>query len=319
MSHCRCRRWFLSGLATLSLLCCGLVAPAEAVSGLPIVLPEGQWQPLLQRQNPLLQANLTRALKQRSLWHCLLAEDRMAVGLVDLSEVRSPRFAQVNGNSMMYAASIPKLAVLLAAFQGFENRTLPQTPQVMLDLNEMIRESSNSAAAAMIERLGLTKIESLLLSPRYKFYDPRLGGGIWLGCTFASGGDRRPDPIKDLYLAATATQVCRFYYQLAYGRLINPKRSVEMLQVMSDPGLHDKFVTVLEHSLPAGRIFRKNGTFRTTHCDSVLVWGEGWRRYILVGMVEDAQGEQILRELVPVAERVLQQSQARSRSTPYTY
>ena len=320
MSQCRCRRWFLSGLAAISLLCCGIVAPAEAVSGLPIVLPDGQWQPLLQRQNPLLQANLTRALKQRSLWHCLLAEDRMAVGLVDLSDVRSPRFAQVNGNSMMYAASIPKLAVLLAAFQGFENRTLPQTPQVMLDLNDMIRESSNSAAAAMIERLGLTKIESLLLSPRYKFYDPRQGGGIWLGATFASGGDRRPDPIKDLYLAATATQVCRFYYQLAYGRLINPKRSVEMLQVMSNPGLHDKFVTVLEHSVPAGRIFRKNGTFRTTHCDSVLVWGEGWRRYILVGLVEDAQGEQILRELVPVAERVLQQSQTKSRSTPkYTY
>ncbi len=106
----------------------------------------------------------------------------MAVGLVDLSDVRSPRFAQVNGNSMMYAASIPKLAVLLAAFQGFENRTLPQTPQIMLDLNDMIRESSNSAAAAMIERIGLSKIESLLLSPRYQFYDPRQGGGIWLGC-----------------------------------------------------------------------------------------------------------------------------------------
>ena len=320
MSQCRSRRWFLSGLAAISLLCFCFVAPAKAFPGLPIVLPQGQWQPLIQRQDPILQANLTRTLKQRSLWHCLLAEDKMAVGLVDLSDVRSPRFAQINGNSMMYAASIPKLAVLLAAFQGFENRTLPQTPPIMLDLNDMIRESSNSAAAAMIERIGLNQIESLLLSPRYKFYDPRQGGGIWLGYTFSSGGDRRPDPIKDLYLAATATQVCRFYYQLAYGRLINPKRSLEMLQVLSNPGLHDKFVTVLEQSVPPNRIFRKNGTFRTTHCDSVLVWGEGWRRYILVGLVEDARGEQILRELVPVAERVLQQSQAKNRPTSrYTY
>jgi beta-lactamase class A len=320
MSQCRFRRWFLSGLAAISLLCIGIAAPAEAISGLPIVLPQGQWQPLLQRQNPLLQANLTRALKQRSLWHCLIAEDRMAVGLVDLSDVKAPRFAQVNGNTMLPAASIPKLAILLAAFQGFENRTLAQTPQVMFDLNDMIRESSNSAAAAMIERIGMTKIEYLLLSPRYKFYDPRQGGGIWLGSTFSSGGQLCPDPMKDLNLAATATQVCRFYYQLAYGRLINPKRSAEMLLVMSNPGLQDKFVPVLERSLSPHRIFRKNGNFRTAHADSVLVWGEGWRRYILVGLVDDARGEEILRELVPVAEQVLQQSQTKSRSTPkYTY
>ena len=58
----------------------------------------------------------------------------------------------------------------------------------------------------------------------------------------------------------------------------------------------------------------------TTHCDSVLVWGEGWRRYILVGLVEDAGGEQILRELVPVAERVLQQSREKNPPTSrYAY
>jgi beta-lactamase class A len=320
MNQGRFRRWFFSALLALSLLCFGMAAPAEAVSGLPVVLSQGEWQPLLKRQNPLLQANLARALRQRSLWQCLLAEDKMAVGLVDLSDVKAPRFAQVNGNTMLPAASIPKLAILLAAFQGFENRTLPQTPQVMFDLNDMIRESSNSAAAAMIERIGMTKIDYLLLSPRYKFYDPRQGGGIWLGSTFSSGGQLCPDPMKDLNLAATATQVCRFYYQLAYGRLVNPKRSAEMLQVLSNPGLHDKFVIALEHSLTPDRIFRKNGTFRTAHADSVLVWGEGWRRYILVGLVDDARGEEILRELVPVAERVLQQSQTRSRSIPrYTY
>ena len=115
-----------------------------------------------------------------------------------------------------------------------------------------------------------------------------------MGSTFASSGERHPDPLKDLLQAATATQVCRFYYQLAYGRLINTQRSTQMLQVLSNPGLHDKFVSVLEQSISPDRIFRKNGTFGTTHCDSVLVWGEGWRRYILVGLVEDAQGEQIL-------------------------
>jgi beta-lactamase class A len=313
----RCRGLF--GPVVFGLLSFLLAAKALAVPGLPIILPEGQWRPLVQWQNAALQANLARSLNQRTLWRCLVAEDRMAVGLVDLADLVKPRFARINGNSMMPAASIPKLAVLLAAFQGFENRTLPQTPHMMLELNDMIRESSNSAAARLIERLGLHTIESLLFNPRYRFYDPRQGGGIWLGSTFSSSGERYPDPIKDLYLAATATQLCRFYYQLAYGRLINVKRSTQMLQVMSNPGLHDKFVSVLEQSLPPDRMFRKNGTLRTTHCDSVLVWGEGWRRYILVGLVEDSQGEQILRELVPVAEQVLRQNRGRNRSTGDTF
>ncbi len=318
----RQRRLWPWGFSGLVLLCLVFYPAAKvmAVPGLPISLPQGQWQPLGQRQDPELQATLARNLKQHSLWNCLIAADKMAVGLVDLSNPQAPRFAQVNGNTMMYAASLPKIAVLLAAFQGFEERTLLQTPQVMLDLNDMIRESSNSAAAIMIHRIGLSKIQSLLFNPRYRFYDFRQGGGIWVGSTFASSGERHPDPLKDLLQAATATQVCRFYYQLAYGRLINTQRSTQMLQVLSNPGLHDKFVSVLEQSISPDRIFRKNGTFGTTHCDSVLVWGEGWRRYILVGIVEDAQGEQILRDLVPVAERVLRQAKTRSGSTSrYSY
>jgi beta-lactamase class A len=320
MSRCCFWKWGFSGLVVLGVILLYPVVQVMAVPGLPITLPQGQWQPLVQRQDPELQANLAKSLKQRSLWQCLIAEDKMAVGLVDLSNPQAPRFSQVNGNTMMYAASLPKIAVLLAAFQGFEDRTLSQTPQVMMDLNEMIRESSNPAAAIMINRIGLSKIESLLFNPRYRFYDLRQGGGIWVGSTFSSYGERCPDPLKDLYQAASATQVCRFYYQLAYGRLINTKRSIQMLQVLSNPGLHDKFVASLEQSISPDRIFRKNGTYGTTHCDSVLVWGEGWRRYILVGLVDDARGEQILRELVPVAERVLRQSQVRSRApSRYSY
>jgi beta-lactamase class A len=308
------RRREFTVLVLIFLVLCPL-AEGMAVPGLPVIVPQSQWQPLERWQDPELQANLARTLKQRSLWQCLISEHKMAVGLVDLSNPKAPRFAQVNGNTMLSAASIPKLAVLLAAFQGFEDRTLPQTPQITLDLHDMIRESSNSATANLIARLGLSKIESLLLNPPYRFYDPNQGGGIWLGTTFASYGERRGDPLKDLYLAATANQVCRFYYLLAYGKLINSKRSIQMMQVLSNPELHDKFVAVLERSMSTYRIFRKNGTYRTTHGDSVLVWGEGWRRYILVGLVEDGQGEQILRDLVPVAERVLRQTQGRSGAT----
>lgn len=282
--------------------------PVMAAPGLPITLPPGSWQPLEQRQDPALQLQLTRTLKQRPGWQALITTQKMAVGLVDLSDPQAPRFAQVNGGVMLYAASLPKIAVLLAAFQAVENRTLALSPQIKQDLEDMIRQSSNPAAARLINRLGLQSIVSLLFNPRYRFYDVRQGGGIWVGSTFSSQGERFSDPLKDLHQAANATQVCRFYYALAYGRLINPRRSAQMLEVMSRPELPDKFVRVLQNSVPPDRIFRKNGTFQTTHGDSVLVWGEGWRRYILVGLVEDAQGEQILQDLVPVGERLLRQT-----------
>jgi hypothetical protein len=33
----------------------------------------------------------------------------------------------------------------------------------------------------------------------------------------------------------------------------------------------------------------------------VIVWGDVWRRYVLVAMVEDESGEAILRQFLPVA------------------
>ncbi|MGQ9919725.1 MAG: serine hydrolase [Desulfobacca sp.] len=275
---------------------------------LPLSVPPARWRPLAECQDVSLQKALTGALGQRPSWRELLAARRLAVGLVDLADPRVPRFAQVNGDTMMYAASLPKIVVLLAAFHGMAAGRLPETPQMWRELRAMIRESSNPAAAWLIQRLGLPYIQSILFQPHYRFYRPRQGGGLWVGSTFASGGPQAPEPLQDLTQAATATQVCRFYYLLASGRLLNPAACRQMLEIMAYPGLKDKFVAALDGTVPPDHLFRKNGTFSTTHVDSVLVWGQGWRRYILVGLVEDARGEQVLRELLPLAERVLRQS-----------
>lgn len=229
----------------------------------------------------------------------------MSVGLVDLNSPKMPRFAQVNGDTMMYAASIPKLLILLAACQGFENCTLKETPLIDADLTEMIRLSSNAAANRMIDLIGLPKIESLVFHPRYCFYDVKRGGGLWLGGRYASYGERNTDPLKDILHAATARQVCNFYYLLAYGKLINQKRSRQMLEILSQPKLHDKFVSALEKTVPPDRLYRKSGTYSIWHSDSVLVWAGHGRRYILAALLESDQGEQILRDLVPAVEQIL--------------
>jgi beta-lactamase class A len=297
-------------VAALGFLAMGLNLAEAGPPRLPLSVSAAEWQPLSQRQDQKLQARLEQALKQHAAWQPLLAQGKMSVGLVDLSNLKTPRFAQVNGNTMMYGASLPKLMILLAAFQGFEDGTLKDTPEVHRDLIEMIRRSDNPASSRMIGRIGLKKIEALASNQRYQFYEPKKGGGIWLGGTYAHGGELNPEPITGLSHTATAYQLCRFYYLLAYGKLISPERSRQMLKILAFPDLPGKFVSVLETSVPPNYLYRKSGEVRGFHADSILVWGEAtWQRYILVSMIDDAGGEQILKDLVPVAEKVLRPNQ----------
>ncbi len=294
-------------IAALGVLALGLNLAEAGPPSLPLGVSGSEWRPLSQRQDQGLQARLELALKQHASWQPLLAQGKMSVGLVDLSNPKAPRFAQVNGDTMMYGASLPKLMILLVAFQGFEDGSLKDTSEVHRDLIEMIRRSDNLAASRMISRIGLRKIEALASDRRYQFYDPKKGG-IWLGGTFSHGGETNPEPITGLSHTATAYQLCRFYYLLAYGRLISPERSRQMLKILAFPDLPGKFVSVLEPAVPPNRLYRKSGEVRGFHADSVLVWDTGWRRYILVAMIEDGRGEQITKELVPVAEQVLRPS-----------
>jgi beta-lactamase class A len=297
-------------VAALGVVALGLNLAEAGPPSLPLSVAGPAWQPLSQRRDPRLQARLEQALQQHAAWRPLLAQGKMSVGLVDLSNPKAPRAALVNGDTMMYGASLPKLMILLAAFQGFEDGSLKDTPEVHRDLIEMIRRSDNLAASRVIGLIGLRKIEALASDRRYRFYDPKKGG-IWLGGTYAHGGDKNPEPITGLSHTATAYQLCRFYYLLAYGRLISPERSRQMLKILAFPDLPGKFVSVLEKDVPPNYLYRKSGEVRGFHADSILVWDAGWRHYILVAMVEDGRGEQMLKELVPVAEAVLKPSRPR--------
>jgi beta-lactamase class A len=152
--------------------------------------------------------------------------------------------------------------------------------------------------------VGLNQIIKVLTDQRYHFYDDK-DGGLWMGKRYAKKGKRIGDPLHNLSHGATALQVCRFYYMLAMGKLVSRERSAQMLQYLIHPELHHKFVNTLEKIVPDAKIYRKSGTWRNYHSDSALVWGTKWRRYIVVGLVEDSRGEQILRNLIPVVEQVL--------------
>lgn len=96
---------------------------------------------------------------------------KLCIGLVDMRNPDQVKFARVNGNHMMYAASLPKIAVLLSDTDAIEKGELKETEKVKADMRLMIAKSDNSATTRMIDRIGLDKIAEVMQDPRYGFYD----------------------------------------------------------------------------------------------------------------------------------------------------
>lgn len=280
--------------------------PVFSQATLPIAMPVERLTPLKNLVDGDLQMKLQEIIDANPGWRNLVASKKLAIGLVDLKNPLKPRFARLNGNEMMYAASLPKIAILLASMDAIDKGELTEDEEIVNDMSRMISYSDNHASTRMIDRLGYRKIEKVLTDPHYRLYDRNDHGGLWVGKRYAAAGPRYPDPIKGLSHAATVSQVCRFYYMLAMGQLVNRERSQQMLEIMDNPALHHKFVNTLDRVAPGAHVYRKSGSWKIYHADSALVWDENPdRRYILVALAESEDGEQIIREMVNVAEKAL--------------
>ena len=249
-----------------------------------------------------LRAKLDVRLKANPVWRKLIAQKRMSVGIVDLDG--KPRYAAVNPRHMMYAASLPKIAVLAAAHDAIERGELRETAEVKRDMRLMIAKSNNAATTRMIDRVGFENIERTMTDPDLKLYDPEYGGGLWVGKRYAAGGRRHPDPMKGISHAASVEQICRFFYLLHNDNLVSEESSQKMREYLVDPELHHKFVSVLDRRAPEAKVYRKSGSWSTYHADVAMVQGPE-RNYIITALVDDARGEQIIRELGRVLDNLL--------------
>lgn len=267
-------------------------------------LPSEIAEPIFNIDDGPLQVFLEQEINKQPYWKKLARQKRLSIGVIDMNNTDYVQYAGINSEEMMYAASLPKIAVLLASMDAIECGDLKATPSVKNDMKLMISKSNNQATTRMIDRVGFKRISDVLTDSKYKFYDYEKGG-LWVGKRYAAAGKRVPDPLKGLSHAASVKQVCRFYFQLATGNLVNRERSKEMLDIMENPALHHKFVNTLDRIAPDARLFRKSGSWRNYHSDSVLVWGEDGRKYILVALVDDPNGEQIIRNLVVPVEKVI--------------
>jgi beta-lactamase class A len=198
---------------------------------------------------------------------------------------------------MMYAASLPKIAILLGAFERIANGDMTLDDKTQEKLGLMIRNSSNQAATEILNQVGKAYLADLLQSPRYRLYDPERNGGLWVGKEYSKSGAWKRDPLHNLSHGATALQVARFYYMLQTGQLVSPEHSQQMKAILADPAIKHKFVKGLESKHLDSRIYRKSGTWKQYHSDSAIIEHDG-HRYIAVALAKSPLGGKWLSDLI---------------------
>ena len=150
----------------------------------------------------------------------------------------------------------------------------------------------------------------ILRDPRYCLYEDGVGG-LWVGRAFEKGGESYRDPLKSISHGATARQTARFYALLDDEQLVTPTWSRRMLSWMSPPEYHHKFVRGLAQRPRVNFVARKSGTWEDFHADSALIQ-HGHRRYVLVALAHHPDGEEMLREIAPLADDLIENGDHRS-------
>ena len=270
---------------------------------------------LLPSPDPALQTALEGLLESLDL-RPLVSARRLAVSLLDLSEPECERYAGLNDRQTIYAASLPKIGVMLGAFEAIERGLLRHTAALESALERTIRLSSNNDASRLIQGVGFDLIARAL--QRYGLYDPAREGGLWVGKAYGPSGLRRhvefwrAEPISGQWHAANSLQVARFFWLLDRGSLVSPAHSAAMKRILSNPGTAEYFVEGLRAvGVPLTSIFRKYGAYADTHCDAALVQ-HGGKRYVAVALLAGGpRGSEVLPRLIQGAHRLIVEGSGR--------
>lgn len=270
-----------------------LFSPAFATGQSP---DKGQKEaaPFSLANDPALQQKLEQLCKQLRLQQ-QVTSNHLALAVLDLSDPKTPRLAELNGNRMYYAASLPKIAILLGALVEIQAGNLEDSPELYKHMTAMIRNSSNSSANYVLSLVGGERILEIIQDPALALYDPQKNGGLWIGKPYGKGGAYSRDPLHNLSHGATAVQVARFYYLLETGQLLGPEYSAKMKEILSKPGIAHKFVAGLQQ-IQGIEIYRKSGTWKSFHSDSALVEYKQYR-YVIVGLADSKKGGKWLEKL----------------------
>jgi beta-lactamase class A len=241
--------------------------------------------------DPAFQARLEAMDAELRARHAMTTQ-QTAVGVLDLKRLR---LAMINPDRIEYAASVPKIGILLAFFQLRPDAARNLDPQTRHELGLMVKASSNEMATKFSRQLGLSAIQDALNS--CGFYDAAHGGGIWMGKHYGKSDERIPDPVGGHSHAATVRQLLRFYLLLEQGKLVSPAASETMREIFLSPTIpHDQIKFAKGLAARDVEILRKWGSWENWLHDTAVITGPN-RHYILVALTHHPKGDDYLVDL----------------------
>jgi len=228
---------------------------------------------------------------------------KLAVAVVDVTLLQEPRVASVNGDLMLYAASLPKIAIALGAFVEAERGELELNSVVMEELHQMIRKSSNKAATSVLNRVGIEDLAAILQSQQLRLYDPEHNGGLWVGRPYGKGPAWKRDPLHSLSHGASAMQAARLYYLIITEQAVTAEHHHMIAEIFSNPAIQHKFVKGMRDQ-PDAEVFRKSGTWKQFHSDSGIITRPDME-YIVVALADHEAGGEGLEELIAAIDNLM--------------
>ena len=228
---------------------------------------EPTYPDLRDSHDPEFQAEVDAALADRSMFWDGVKKHDLTVVIADVTDLEHPSVAWYNPELMLYAASMPKIAIALGAIVEIGLGNLELDDELHQQLVNMIKRSSNKDATAVFNKVGVERLKEILQDERYgKLYDPERGGGLWCGKSYSKDSKVQRDPLKNLSHGASAIQAARFYYGYLNGTILDHKYLPLLKEMFGSPGIKHKFVKGVE-----GRdvqVYRKSGTWGNFHADS---------------------------------------------------
>ena len=214
------------------------------------------------------QAELDAALANRPLFWQKVKKRDLSVVVADITDLEHPKVAWYNPDLMLYAASLPKIAIALGALVEIDLGNLDLDDELHRQLVNMIKRSSNNDASAVLNKVGIERLQQILQDERYgKLYDPDYGGGLWVGKPYSKAVAAQRDPLHNISHGATAMQGARFYYGVINGTILNQRHLPLLKEMFGKPAIKHKFVKGLE-GREGLEIYRKSGTWGNFHSDS---------------------------------------------------
>ena len=275
-----------------------LLLAACALGG-GVARADGSYPDLRERHDDDLQELLEETLRERmqpAFWKAL-REKRAGIVVADVTDVSEPEVAGFNPDRMLYAASLPKIAIFLGVLVEIERGNMKNDEATRSEATRMIRLSSNPAASNLLRRVGFENLAEILQSDRYRLYDPRHGGGLWVGRAYDKSPVWKRDPIHGISHGATAMQVARYYYMAITGQLASWKYRPMMREVFGDSPIQHKIVKGLRERPDAVVGKRKSGTWRHFHADSGIIERRD-HRYIVAILLHDPDADEDIPKLI---------------------